>query len=105
MRYGGFSFRWSAGLALHNKIFSRATSAAFWVLAFWAVSIAGGGEGRYLLSFELDFWPVLSSGWILPAAAVAAACYVVFRLLEWNKRRRREAGDVEQALAGVECEE
>lgn len=87
-RYGGFSCSWSGSLALHNKIFSRAISAGFWVLAFWALMIATGNGVSYALSFKepVNFWRVLKDLWLMLAAAGVTAVYILFRILEWRNR-------------------
>jgi protein-S-isoprenylcysteine O-methyltransferase Ste14 len=93
LKYGGIRFKWSARLALHNKIFSRVISAGFWLIAFWGLSIATGNGASYALAFSsnVDFWRVLGNPWLMLAAGAVTAVYVLLRILEWKNRQREEA--------------
>ncbi len=90
LKNGGFSFKWSGRLALHNKIFSRALSAGFWLIAFWALSIATGNGQSYVLAFDVDYKPVFTNLWLMLAAAAVTAVYILLRILEWKNRKREE---------------
>ena len=92
IRNGGFSFRWSARLALHNKIYSRSLSAGFWVIAFWALSIATADGNTYLLSFDVNFLPAFENPWLMLTAGIVTTVYILFRIFEW-KNRKKEAGE------------
>jgi hypothetical protein len=87
-RNGGFSLDWSAGLALHNRIFSRSLSAGFWMLAFWALSIGTQDGQSYLLTFDrtINFVPAFTNPWLMLTTAVILGAYLLFRVLEWRKR-------------------
>jgi len=100
LKNGGFSFTWSARLALHNRIFSRALSAGFWIIAFWGLCIATGGGQSYVLAlWGLDFWEVLTDPWLMLAACAVTAVYTLFRVIEKRNRRREEE---EQGKAALE---
>jgi protein-S-isoprenylcysteine O-methyltransferase Ste14 len=91
-KYGGIFFRWSARLALHNKIYSRVISAGFWVIAFWALSIATGNGTSFLLSFKgINFWLVFTNLWLMLTASAVTAVYILFRILEWKNRQKEDA--------------
>jgi protein-S-isoprenylcysteine O-methyltransferase Ste14 len=93
IRYGGFSFKWSARLALHNKIFSRALSAGFWIIAFWGLSIITNtnGEQSYILAiWGLNFVGVLTDPWLMLTACAITAVYILFRIVEKRNRQREE---------------
>lgn len=99
---GGFSFTWSGRLALHNKIFSRALSAGFWIIAFWGLCIATGGGQSYVLAlWGLDFWNVLTDPWLMLAACAVTAVYILFRIIE-KRNRKREEEEQEKAVPDQE---
>ena len=94
LKHGGFSFRWSARLALHNKIFSRALSAGFWVTAFWALSLSTGSGRSYLLALrDINFRPVFGNTWLLLTATAVTGVYILVRILEWRNRKREETAE------------
>jgi len=83
IRYGGFSMRWSAGLALNNRIFSRVASAAFWCVAFWAICILTGGGANCLISFvNPKFQAICKNAWLLAAAGGTIVIYAASRIAE-----------------------
>ncbi|MFH1422437.1 MAG: isoprenylcysteine carboxylmethyltransferase family protein [Planctomycetota bacterium] len=101
IRNGGFSFKWSAGLALWNRVFSRAVSAGFWICIFWGVLLVTISGKTRIINMDVNFNAVLDNYYVIIVAVVASVCYHILRFVEGRLRKKRseeELSDKEPVL-------
>lgn len=102
IRNGGFRFQWSAKLAFYNRIFSRVTSAGFWICVFWAAKEVTGSSATRIIKINASWGVLLTHPYIIATAFAVGICYYVLRFFEKRAREKvkmDEAGEITLEVA------